>query len=89
MTREIEADGFDALSTPELLAGYASRLAELRRRGVLRTNNPPAGDYAEWLVQRALGGNLAPISRRNRCASALRVNVSDRCRPSGSRYRAR
>jgi hypothetical protein len=43
----------------ELLAGYARTLAELRRRGVVRSNNAPAGDYAEWLVARALGGTLA------------------------------
>ena len=42
----------------ELLAGYASTLAELRRRGVVRSNNAPAGDYAEWLCHRALGGTL-------------------------------
>jgi hypothetical protein len=46
-------------SVGELLAGYAQVLAELRRRGVVRTNNAPAGDYAEWLVARALGGTLA------------------------------
>lgn len=49
----------------DLLAGYGRTLAELRRRGVLRTNNPPAGDYAEWLVQRALGGSLAPNSEKS------------------------
>lgn len=43
----------------ELLAGYARTLAELRRRGVVRSNNAPAGDYAEWLVARALVGTLA------------------------------
>ncbi|MCY1039749.1 hypothetical protein OV208_00350 [Corallococcus sp. bb12-1] len=46
-------------SVGELLAGYAQVLAELRRRRVVRTNNAPAGDYAEWLVARALGGALA------------------------------
>jgi hypothetical protein len=46
-------------TVPELLAGYAVSLAELRRRGVVRSNNAPAGDYAEWLVARALGGTLA------------------------------
>ncbi len=37
-------------STADLLARYGRTLAELRRRGILRTNNPPAGDYGEWLV---------------------------------------
>jgi hypothetical protein len=31
---------------------------ELQRRGVVRTNNAPAGDYAEWLCAMALGGTL-------------------------------
>lgn len=44
---------------PELLAGYATALAELRRRGVVRSANAPAGDYGEWLVAKALGGTLA------------------------------
>lgn len=46
-------------STSELLTQYAATLVELRRRGVLRTNNAPLGDYAEWLLHRALGGELA------------------------------
>ena len=46
----------------ELLSGYARTLAELRRRGVVRSNNAPAGDYAEWLVWKALGGKLAENS---------------------------
>ena len=49
----------DRTPTPELLAQYAATLVELRRRGVLRTNNAPLGDYAEWLLHRALGGALA------------------------------
>ena len=46
-------------TVPELLAGYARSLAELRRRGVVRSANAPAGDYGEWLVAKALGGALA------------------------------
>lgn len=49
----------DVQTVPELLAGYASALAELRRRGVVRSANAPAGDYGEWLVAKALGGTLA------------------------------
>lgn len=50
-------------ATPEqLLAGYAAVLRELRSREIVRTNNAPAGDYAEWLAQRVLGGVLAPNS---------------------------
>lgn len=51
--------GLEHRSTAALLAGYGRTLVELRRRGVLRTNNPPAGDYGEWLVAAALGGTLA------------------------------
>ena len=41
-----------------LLRAHSAILAELRRRRVCRTNNPPAGDYTEWLVCRSL--NLTP-----------------------------
>jgi len=30
---------------------------------VIRTTNAPAGDYAEWVVQRATMGELAPNSQ--------------------------
>lgn len=40
-------------------------LAELRRRGVIRSGNAPAGDYAELLVQRATQGELAPNSQKS------------------------
>jgi hypothetical protein len=46
----------------ELLAGYEVLLRELRRREVVRTNDAPSGQYAEWLAQRAFGGVLAPNS---------------------------
>ena len=44
----------------ELLALSRSVLAELRRRGVIRTSNAPTGDYAEWLAAQATGGQLEP-----------------------------
>lgn len=47
------------LSVGELLCRYAETLAELRARGVTRTNNAPAGDYAEWLCASALDGKIA------------------------------
>lgn len=47
------------MSVAELLGGYARILAELRRRGVVRTNNAPVGDDAELLVAVALEGDLA------------------------------
>lgn len=46
------------MTVAELLAGYGRLLAELRKRGVVRSNNAPAGDYAEWLTARALSGEL-------------------------------
>lgn len=45
-------------SVGDLLSGYARILAELRRRGVVRSVNAPAGDYAEWLCARALDARL-------------------------------
>ena len=44
--------------TGTLLETYALVLAELRRRAVVRSGNAPAADYGEWLVARALGGEL-------------------------------
>lgn len=42
----------------ELLGDYARTLSQLRTRGVIRSANAPAGDFAEWLFQRALGGQI-------------------------------
>ena len=52
-------------TTGEVLELSRATLTELRRRGVLRTGNAPAGDYAELLVQRAAGGELAPSSQKS------------------------
>lgn len=66
----------------ELLSGYARILAELRRRDVIRSNIAPAGDYAEWLVWKALGGTLADNSSEKswdvRLPSEQRVQVKGR-----------
>jgi hypothetical protein len=53
------------LTISELLALSRSILAELKNCGVIRTGNAPAGDYAELLVQRATGGQLAPNSQQS------------------------
>lgn len=53
------------LGIGELLALSRRILAELRRRGVIRSGNAPAGDYAELLVQRATTGELAPNSQKS------------------------
>lgn len=42
------------MSEVELLRAYASIMAELRRRGVLRSSNNPVADWSEWLVARGL-----------------------------------
>ena len=53
------------LTVGELLALSRRILSELRQRGVIRTGNAPAGDYAELLVQRATSGELAPNSQKS------------------------
>ncbi len=55
----------EQIATPVLLAFSRAILRELRRRGVVRTGNGLAGDWAELLVQRATGGELAPKSERS------------------------
>ena len=52
-------------SVSELLRLYKRILRELFERKVIRTANAPAGDYAEHLVQRALGGTIAPNSEKS------------------------
>jgi hypothetical protein len=49
----------------ELFALYRGILQELRHRGVVRTENAPAGDYAEFLVAIAFGGTLASNSEKS------------------------
>jgi hypothetical protein len=58
-------DGVGSASTPELLQGYARILGELRSRGIVRSANAPAGDYAEWLCWKAFGGTLEPNSTKS------------------------
>jgi hypothetical protein len=64
----------------ELFALYRSILRELRARGVVRTENAPAGDYAEYLVARALGGTLASNSEKSYdvLANGRRLQVKSR-----------
>lgn len=47
-----------SLSVLELLSLHSEILTELRSREVIRTKNNPVGDYAEWLVSKALGMTL-------------------------------
>jgi len=53
-----------ALSESGLFSLYRAILRELRSRGVIRTENAPVGDYAEYLVATALGGQLAPNAEK-------------------------
>lgn len=48
-----------------LFSLYQAILTELKARGVIRTQNAPAGDYAEYLVASALGGKLAPNAEKS------------------------
>jgi hypothetical protein len=59
------APDLSALSEPGLFSLYRAILAELKSRGVIRTENAPVGDYAEYLVATALGGQLAPNSEKS------------------------
>lgn len=54
-----------AKSVGDLLGLSRTILRELRGRGVIRSGNAPAGDYAEVLVQRATCGELAPSSQKS------------------------
>jgi hypothetical protein len=60
VTNELEG-----LSLSELFAQYGAILRELRRREVVRTNDAPAGGWAEYLVCKYLGGTPAPNSEKS------------------------
>ncbi|WIX83334.1 hypothetical protein QRX50_22530 [Amycolatopsis carbonis] len=73
--------GLRGQSVPELLGHYAAILQELRRRGVVRTQKAPLGDYAECLAARVYDGELAPNSVTSydlRAADGRRVRVKAR-----------
>ena len=46
----------------DLFALQGQLMAELRERGVLRTNNNPVADYSEWLVWKAFGAERLPAN---------------------------
>jgi hypothetical protein len=54
----------DQLSVPEVLALHRATLHELLLREIVRTKNPPQGDYAELLVALAYHGQIAPNSEK-------------------------
>lgn len=62
---DTEGVNLTPMRTGELLALSRAILAELRHRGVIRTGNAPAGDYAELLVRVATEGELAANSQKS------------------------
>ena len=75
-------------SVPELFETYQAVLTELRVRGIVRTANAPAGDYAEYLVAKALDAELEPNSNRSydiMTADGQRVQVKCRIRDRSGR----
>jgi hypothetical protein len=64
MLTEIPPD-LSKLSEPGLLTLYRAILGELRSRKVIRTENAPVGDYAEFLVETALGGKREPNAQKS------------------------
>jgi hypothetical protein len=68
------------VSIAQLFALYGGILRELRERKIVRTANPPAGDYGEYLVAAALGGELVPNSEKGRdvLAQGRRIQVKTR-----------
>jgi hypothetical protein len=53
------------LSVGELLDTYSQVLAELRTRNLVRTNNAPIGDLAEYCAAMVYDGLLAPNSEKS------------------------
>jgi hypothetical protein len=64
MTRPLEH-----LTTRQLLASYIAALSELKERGVTRSTNNPAADYAELLFTSALGLTLTAKSTKGHDAT--------------------
>lgn len=62
MARRLE---LDQRGIADLLGIYGQVLEVLNAREVIRSANAPTGDYAEWLVHRALGGQLQPNSNKS------------------------
>jgi hypothetical protein len=77
---QVDRDDLEDRSTADLLALYRGILRQLRSRGVVRTENAPTGDYAEFLVSRAFAGTLAPNSEKSYdvLAGNLRLQVKAR-----------
>lgn len=71
----------------DLLALYGGVLRELRHRGLIRTNNAPIGDLAEYCAAVVYDGLLAPNSEKSydlTSADGLRVQVKVRVLRAGT-----
>ncbi|GAB3132718.1 hypothetical protein GCM10027057_05340 [Marisediminicola antarctica] len=78
-----DSPGFDPsmLTVGEVLHVYTGLLAELRHRGLIRTNNAPIGDLAEYACAAYYKGELAPNSEKSYdliAADGRRVQVKVR-----------
>ncbi len=58
-------DPLPGLTVAELLTSYRNVLASLRARGLVRTNNAPTGDLAEYCAAVVYDGLLAPNSEKS------------------------
>lgn len=77
-----------SLTPRQLLAQYSEILSELIHRGVIRSRNAPAGDYAEVLVARLYMGELARPSVKSydvTSADGSRIQVKCRVLPAATR----
>jgi hypothetical protein len=59
------SDELAQITVGQLLRRYADILAELRHRGLVRTNNAPIGDLAEYCAAIVYDGLLAPNSEKS------------------------
>ena len=81
-------DSLWSLSTSELFRMYRGVLRELTDRGIVRTMNAPAGDYAEYLVAALTKGELADNSEKSwdiRTPEGERLQVKCRVVQEGKR----
>lgn len=70
-----------SVTTAELLASYGAILSALRERGVIRTENSPVGDYAEYFAARAFDLTLADnsgIGWDGRDSAGIRYQIKGR-----------
>jgi hypothetical protein len=58
----IDAAAMSELTVRDLLATHEAVLTALRDRGVMRTDESPAQQYALWLAHEAFGGAITPES---------------------------